>query len=172
MTFEFDGWPWKTIGHLFYTMPSFGQNRRCFVPSDLEIWYMTLNTIQHLLHTTSSFVHHFKAIDEFKLEFLSGNAQFGSKSANFCPDIEIWWVFLQKQKGSSSPLLYYIKLCASYRSHQWIQTGVRVQKLSIWVKIGDFLSRVTSKFDGWSWNTIGHLFCATSSVVHYFVAIG
>ena len=30
---------------------------------------------------TSSFVHHFKAIGEFTLEFLSRNTQFGSKSA-------------------------------------------------------------------------------------------
>ena len=53
VTLKFDGWPWKTIGHLFYT--------------------------------TSSFVHHFKSIGEVKLESQSGNAQFGSKSAIFCP---------------------------------------------------------------------------------------
>ena len=35
-----------------------------------------------------------------------------------------------------------------------------------------FLGRVTLKFDGWPWKTIGHLFYATSSVVHHFVAIG
>ena len=28
------------------------------------------------------------------------------------------------------------------------------------------------KFDGWPWKTIGNLFCATSSLVHHFVAIG
>ena len=70
MTLKFDIWPWKTIGHLFYT--------------------------------TSSFVHHFIAIGEFKLELQSGNAQSGSKSTIF-------------------------------------------------------LSRVTLKFDGWPWKTIGHL---------------
>ena len=48
---KFDEWPWKTIGHLFYT--------------------------------TSNFVHHFKAISEFKLELQSGNPQFGSKSTIF-----------------------------------------------------------------------------------------
>ena len=41
MTLKFDGWPWKTIGHLFYA--------------------------------TSSFVHHFVAIGEFKMELQSGN---------------------------------------------------------------------------------------------------
>ena len=34
-----------------------------------------------------------------------------------------------------------------------------------------FLSRVTLKFDGWPWKTIGHLFCATSSFVQDFEAI-
>ena len=42
----------------------------------------------------------------------------------------------------------------------------------MWVKIGDFLSRVTLIFDEWPWETIGHLFYATSSFVHHLVAIG
>ena len=44
VTLQFDVWPWKTIGLLFYP--------------------------------TSSFVHHFVAIGEFKLELQSGNPQF------------------------------------------------------------------------------------------------
>ena len=44
-----------------------------------------LKTIGHLFYATSSFVHHFIAICEFKLELQSGNAQFGSKSAIYCP---------------------------------------------------------------------------------------
>ena len=31
---------------------------------------------------------------------------------------------------------------------------------------------MTLKFEGWPWKTIGHLFYATSSFVHYFLAIG
>ena len=46
------------------------------------------------------------------------------------------------------------------------------ETLEIWVKIGDFLSCVTLKFDGWPWQTIGHLFYATSSFVNHFKAIG
>ena len=42
-------------------------------------------TIGHLLYTMSSFVHHFKAIGEFKLELQSWNAQFGSKLVIICP---------------------------------------------------------------------------------------
>ena len=61
-------------------------------------------------------------------------------------------------KCNRAPLLYYIKLCASFQLHQWIQTEVTVRKRSIQFKIGDFLSHVTLKFDGWPWKTIGHLF--------------
>ena len=46
-----------------------------------------------------------------------------------------------------------------------------VRKRPIWVKIGDVLSRVTLKFDGWPWKTIGHLFFAVSSFVQHFIAI-
>ena len=53
VTLKFDGWPWKTIGHLFYATSSFVQHR------------------------------HFVAIGEFKLELQSGNAQSGSNSTIF-----------------------------------------------------------------------------------------
>ena len=51
VTLKFDGWPWKTIGHLSFAV--------------------------------SSFVQHFIAIGEFKLELQSGNAHFGSNSTIF-----------------------------------------------------------------------------------------
>ena len=65
-TLKFYGWPWKTIGHLFYA--------------------------------PLSFVHHFIATDEFKLELQSRNSQFGSKSEIFCP-VWLWNLMddLQKQ---------------------------------------------------------------------------
>ena len=48
----------------------------------------------------------------------------------------------------------------------------KVWKRPIWVKIGDVLSHVTLKFDGWTWKTIGHLSFAVSSFVQHFIAIG
>ena len=84
-------------------------------------------------------------------------------------DLEIWWM---TPKINRAPLLCYFKLFASFRSHWWIQTGVTVWKRPIWVKCYALKSRVTLKFDGWHWKTIGHLFYATSSFVHHFVAIG
>ena len=96
VTLKFDGWPWKTIGHIFYT--------------------------------TLSFLHHFKAMGEFKLELQSGNAKFRSKSAIFSP---VWpW--------NLTPLLCFFKLCASFRTHWWIPTGVTVWKRPIWIKFDDF----------------------------------
>ena len=47
-----------------------------------------------------------------------------------------------------------------------------VRKRPIWVKIGDVLYRVTLKFDGWPWKTMGHLSFAVLSFVQHFIAIG
>ena len=122
VTSKFDGWAWKTIGHLFYT--------------------------------TSSLVHHFKAMGEFKLELQSGNAQFGSKSAIFFPcDLEIWRMTLNK---------------ANLRNLIAATDLVILLKMDSFV---DFSARVTSKFDGWPKKIIGHLFYTTSSFVHHFKAI-
>ena len=104
VTVKFDGWPCKTIGHLFYA--------------------------------TSSFVHHFVAIGEFKLELQSGNAQSGSNSTIFRAVRP--WNLTHDLENNRVPLLPYFKLCASFRSHRWIQTWVTVRKHPIWVKFDDF----------------------------------
>ena len=54
-------------------------------------------------------------------------------------DHEIWWITSKNNRS----FLYYVKLCASFQIHWWIQTGFTVQKRSIRVEIGDILSRVT-----------------------------
>ena len=96
MTLKFDGWPWKTIGYLFYT--------------------------------TSSFVHNFKTIGAFQFELQFENAQFGSKSAIFFA----WpWNLMVDLENNRAPLLWRFKLCVSFCSHCWIQTGVTVQKCPI-----------------------------------------
>ena len=128
-TLKFDGWPWKTIGHLFYT--------------------------------TLRFVQHFKAIGIFKLELQSETLNSGRNWRFFVPrDLKNLRMTL---KNIRAPLLCYIKLCALFQHHMWIQ------KIK---KIGDFLSRVTLKFDGWHWITIGHISYAVSSFMHSFIAIG
>ena len=174
MTLKFDEWPRKTIGHFFYTTSSFVHHFKSIDEFKLElqsrnaqirvkignfVCCVTLKfdgwpwkTIEHLSYAASSFVHHFKSIDEFKAE-----------------------VTVQKhsiQVNNRAPLLCCFKLCVSFQSHGWIQTGVTVRKHSIRVKIGNFLSHVISKFDRWPWKTVGHLSYAASSFVHHLIAIG
>ena len=84
-------------------------------------------TIGHLFYTMSSFVHHFESIGEFKMELQFWNAEFGSKFAIFfvpC-NIEIWWMTMENNRAS---LLYYVKRCASFERHGWIQTEVIVRE--------------------------------------------
>ena len=83
-------------------------------------------TIAHLSFAVSSFVQHFIAIGEFKLEL----------QLEPC-DLEIWRMTL---KNNRAPLLCYFKLYASFRSHRWIKAGVTVRKRPIWIKIDDFLA--------------------------------
>ena len=64
-----------------------------------------------------------------------------------------------------------VKFCASFRSHQWIQTRVTARKRPFASKSAIFLSRVTMEFGRWPWKTIEHLFLATSSFVHHFITI-
>ena len=136
--------------------PKSGQNWWFFVPCGLENWWMTFNkaNLSNLIAATGLVI----------LLKLDSIRQFFSPC-----DLEILWMTPKKNRA---PLLYYIKLCASFLIHQWIQTGVTVRKRPIWVKFDNFFSRVTLKFDGWPWKTTGHLFNATSSFVHHFVAIG
>ena len=105
MTLKFDGWPCKTIGHLFYA--------------------------------TSSFVLHFVAIGEFKLELSPETPNLGHIRQFLEPcDLEIWPMTL---KNNRAPLLCYFKLCTSFCSHWWFQTGVTVRERPIWVIFNDFL---------------------------------
>ena len=48
-----------------------------FQPMTLNLMDDLEKTIGHFFYTKSSFVHHFKAIGEFKFELQSGNTQLG-----------------------------------------------------------------------------------------------
>ena len=88
-------------------------------------------TIGHLFNAISSFVHHFVAIGELKLELQSGNALSGSNLAIFRA---VWpWNWRMTLKNNRAPLLSNIKLYVSFHHHMWIQTGVTVRKRLSWV---------------------------------------
>ena len=125
-------------------------------PCDLEIWRMTLNkaNLRDLIAASSLVIL----------------LKFDPNHLIFSPfDLEIWCM---TSKNDRAPLLYYIKLCALFQIHRWIETEFTVRKRSIRVKIGNFLSCVTLKFDGWPWKTIGHLFYTTPSFVQHFKSMG
>ena len=136
----------------------------------LDGWHR--KTIGRLFYTTSSFVHYFKPIIEFKLELQSGSAQLRSKSMNFCP---AWpWHLMDDLKNNKAPLLCYFKLCASFYSHRG-QFKLELQPGNTQCRSKSVIfspSRVSLKFDGWPCKTIGHIFYGTQSLVHHFIAIG
>ena len=128
--FESCDWPivrkhpiWVKIGDVLY---------RVTLKFDEWPW----KTIGHLSFAVSSFVQHFIAIGEFKLELQSGNAQFGSNSTIFRA---VWpWNLTYDLENNRATLLFYFKFCASFRNHWCIETWVTVRKRPIWVKFDDF----------------------------------
>ena len=181
MTLKFDGWPWKTIGHLFYTTScfvhsfkamgklklelqsgktQFGSKSGIFFPCDLEIWQMTTKNNGHLFYTTSSFVHHFKSSGELKLELQSGNAKFGSKLANFLSHVTLKcdrppWIIIRHLFYAASNFVHHFKAISEFKMELQSRNTKFGSKSII------FLSRATLKFGRWPWKTIGHHFCAT-----------
>ena len=161
---------WKLRPAYSPETPNLGENRWCFVPCDLEIWRMTLE------NNRASLLCCFKLYATFHSHWWIQTEVTVQKRPNWVKfrrflkpcDPEIWRMTL---KNNRAPLLCYFKLYASFRSHRGIEAGGTVRKRPIWVKIDDFFSHVTLQFDVWPWKTIGHLFNATSSFVHHFVAI-
>ena len=131
VTVKFDGWPRKKIGHFFYTTPSFvhhfisiyspetldsGGNWWYLILCDLQIWGMTLeNNRAHLVNYTkfcASFQSHRWSQTWVTVRKCSSRVKIGDFFY-----LEIWWMTL---KNNRTPLLYYIKVCASFQSHGWI----------------------------------------------------
>ena len=166
VTVKFDGWPRKTIWHFFYTTPSFVhhfisigefkldlQSRNAQFGWKLVIfdpvWSWNLMDDLGKQQGTSSKLHQVLCI--ISKPSVKSNLSYSPemlKSGNwwlFVPlDLEIWWMTL---KNNRTPFLYYIKVCASFQSHGWIQSRVTVRKHSIRVKMSNFLSCVTLKFN-------------------------
>ena len=128
-----------------------GQNQRFFACVTLKFDGWPWKTIGHFFYVTLSFVHHFKAISEFKLELLSGNAQLGSKLAIYC---HMWPSNLTddliKQTGTSSMLHHYIAISE-------LKLKLQSRNAQFGSKSAIFLSCGNMKFDRWPWKTIGQL---------------
>ena len=140
------------------------QNLWFFVLCDIQIWRITLK------NNRTPFLYCFKPRASFHSHqwietwVTVRQCSIWVKIRNiFVPcDLEIGQMTL---KNNRAPLLCYFKLCAPFRSHWGFQTGA-VWKCPIWVKIYDFLSCMTLKFDGLPWKNRAPLlskikFCAS-----------
>ena len=144
-------------------------NCQFFSLHDLEICQMIWKNNGHLFYATSSFVHHFKTIGEFKLELQSRNAKLGTKLARFL------FCMTLKFDGWPSDMIGHLSYATLSFIHHFIASGLFKLELksrnNYFGENWQFLSRLTLKFDRWPWKTIGHLSYTTSSFVHHFIAI-
>ena len=123
MTLKFDGWPWKTIGHLCqcycellhhfvaigdsrsYSPETPNQNRRFLQPRDLAIWRVLKNN-RHLFYATSALCIHSLVIQAwFTPE--TNRVKFMIKPC----DLEIWWMTLQNNRAPENA---WLQVCASF----------------------------------------------------------
>ena len=97
-------------------------NRRFFSLCDLEIWWMTLK------NDRAPLLYYIKLCASFEIHrWIQPGLNYSPETLNsgqnrqcLVPcDLEIWWMIL---KNNRAPLLCYVKLCASFQSHRWIQT--------------------------------------------------
>ena len=85
-------------------------------------------------------MHYFVAIGKLKWTYSQETRSLGQNRRFFVPwDLEIRRMTLKK-----APLICYFKLCISFESLMWIQTGVKVRK-----RLNGGLTSVTLSFDLW-----------------------
>ena len=146
-------WKWHVCHKFFWNKANlrdliaaslvWGPNWRFFVLCDLEIWRIN-NRVLCLCY-----LHHFKAIGEFKHKFTVWKRPIQVKISDFfCP---MWtWKLMDDFENNRTPILCYLELCASFRKHLWIQTGVTVRKHPNQVKSVIFCPV-------WPWNLLDDL---------------
>ena len=129
-----------------------GKNRQFFEPCDLQIWRMTLKNNRAPLLAILSFVHHFVYSN---LSYKPETPNLGQirRFLELCY-LEIWQMTL---KNNRAPLQCCFKLCASFRSHWLIQTGVTVRKHTIWVKFDVFFKMCDLEIWQMTLKTVAHL---------------
>ena len=135
---SFHSHPWVTVRKRQYWVTF-------FVPPYLEIWQMTLknNRTPVLCYFKLCVSFHSPLSNQNEVtvrSYSSETPNLGQHRRFFVPcDLEMW------QMTNRAPLLCCSKLSALFHSHLWIQNGVKVQKRTTWVKIGNFYTR-------WPWN--------------------
>ena len=136
-------WPLlSTSNHGETAMPNvrIGFKSPIFRLCDLEIWWMTPKNNKTCL------LYYIKLCVSFQIhQWIQTGVtvrkrpiwiKFNDFFSHHKPcDLAIRCMTLKKNRA---PILCYFKICASFRTHWWIQTGATVQKCPIWVKINIF----------------------------------
>ena len=112
------------------------------VTAKFDGWHR--KTIGHFFYTTSSFVHHFKSIGEFKLDLQSRNAQFGSKLVICYP---VWPWNLMDDIAKTIGHLFYA-------TSSFVQHFVPIGEFKLELQSGNAQSRSNSTIFSavWPWN--------------------
>ena len=165
MTLKFNGWPWKTIGHLLYATSSFVHYFKAISELKLELlempisgqnWHFFKIGWMTLKNNRAPILCHFNLCASFHSNWciqtgvtIQKRSILGQNRRIFFPcDLEIWWITL---KNNRAPFVHYFKLFASFCRHQSIQNGVGVWKRPIQVKISNSFCPM------WPWNLVDDL---------------
>ena len=101
-----------------------------------DLWFMLLLYLLISLKHIYSETRQIWGIWKLRPAYSPESPNLGQNRWCFVPcDLEIGWMTLENNRAS---LLCCFKLCATFHSHWWIQTGVTVRKRPIWVKFDDF----------------------------------
>ena len=160
VTLKFDGWPWKTIEHLFYATSSFVYN---FIPiGEFKFELQSGNAQFGSTSTIFRAVRPWNLMDDLEKQqgtssvllqalccisypLVNSNWSYSPETPNLgqirrflesC-DLEIWRMTLQNNRA---PLLCHFKLYVSFHTHWWIQIWVTVRNRSIRSKLRIFLA--------------------------------
>ena len=131
-------------------------------------WRITFKTIEHLFYVTSSFVHHFVAINQFKLELQSENPIFGFQVVIFLSHVTLkfdgWpWKTIGHFFYATSRFVQHFVAIDQFKLE--LQSW-NTKKISIFYPVKSLeMSQVTLKY------TIVQLSYATLSFVHHLIAI-
>ena len=115
-----------------------GFNSSIFHPCDLDIWSMTSK------NNKARLLYYIKLCVSFHIhQWIQTGVIVRKRPIWVKFDVflsRVTWQCDRRMtlKNNRAPFLCYFKLCASFRSHWWIQTLVTVRKRPIWVKFDDF----------------------------------
>ena len=124
-------WIFDIFSPVFYHNLPYFIHSACNNQKDLSVTYEWQESLIFLKKTRQIW-----GIWKLRPAYSSEMPNLGQNRWCFVPcDLEVPWMTLENNRAS---LLCCFKLCATFHSHWWIQTGVTVRKRPIWVKFDNF----------------------------------